>query len=166
MTGMWTGDDSNPIVYDNCFSTWYLPHDLTTSIISVNSTIPYSFGSRTSNAVNGYYCAWNEMCFGSSISDYPWWSADLGESRSVSNIIVITRHDVNHPSSFFSNVVVTLGDNSDYTNNPTFGTYPQTAPVAGTVVNFTPPAPLSGRFLKFQSMKTGTFLVICEVRIN
>lgn len=167
VTGRWTGEVQDPDVYDTCFSTWYLPGDLTDSIIDITAISQFSERSSKLNAVNGYYCTGNDQCFGTYYSEYPWWGADLGKVQRVSSVTVITRNFPSHSESYFRNMVVYLSNNSDHTNNATFGTYPDIAPISGTTVIFTPPAPMYGRFLKIQTLDANVrYLVICELRIN
>lgn len=161
----WDGNTNNPNIYDTCFSSWYLPHDLTPSIVETNAISVFKSSRATNLATIGYYCALHEFCFASNAEDNPWWTADLGDFRKVSKIILIA---ANHPghASFFNDVVVTLGNNTNYENNPTFGTYAGSAPITGAIVTLTPPTSITGRYLKIQSHILNNLFVICDILIN
>lgn len=158
----WPGSgDPDALEFDSCFgSVASNSRRILPVSTSASST---SAGSATGNAVNGFTGRNILQCFTSDPEADPWWMADLGVPKRVLQVRVITRLDGIdiHPWS----VEVRLGDSPDLASNPIFDqNLEQPRPVAAEVV-FTPPRPMTGRFLSIQSVDSSSSLALCDVEI-
>lgn len=149
------------ISFDGCYSRWYVDNNITPVIEQLPPYPPFLPGREVEYATNGFFCAkMDYFCFTSARAVNPWWRADLGAPRIVSLITISTRKGA---QSQFQDVVVTLGNSSNYLN-PTFDNMNGVGAV-GANIDFTPVSPVTGRYLQVQSVGTDIILTICDIQI-
>ncbi|XP_042863779.1 uncharacterized protein LOC122248047 [Penaeus japonicus] len=158
----WAGfADASAVTFDVCYTSWVTnPARLKPVATSASSE---SAGSEAQKATNGFLGSDISHCFSSTAETGPWWMADLGESKTISQVRVHTRQD--GVSSDFLSVEARLGDSSVHDSNPEFGVNAGTPHVAAEVV-FAPSEAMSGRYLSMKSLDGAAGpLTICDVEI-
>ncbi|XP_037785652.1 microfibril-associated glycoprotein 4-like [Penaeus monodon] len=157
----WAGVAPAAVTFDACHTSWVTnPARLHPVSMSASSE---TVGSEAQKAVDGFLSSDMSHCFSSAVELGPWWLADLGETRRVSQVRVHTRQD--GVSGDFASVEARLGDSATPASNPQFGQNAGSLH-AGAEVDFAPSTPMSGRFLSLQSVGTGPgALTICDVEI-
>ncbi|XP_037792656.1 uncharacterized protein LOC119588030, partial [Penaeus monodon] len=108
--------------------------------------------------VSGYLTSSARFCSITARVDNPWWWADLGESKTVSQIVVHIRRD-GHSDSQFRSVIARLGDSLDAFQNPVFDSK-NGVPVIGSIEKFSPTRPKKGRYLSLQSIVSAGYLTL------
>ncbi|XP_047493382.1 uncharacterized protein LOC125041980 [Penaeus chinensis] len=110
VAGHWAGtDDPVALTFDTCITKWVTnPRSVPPIKTSASST---SQGSDTRKAVDGFIGRNVSHCFSSGQEPNPWWVADLGGVKRVSQVRIHTRQD--GLESQFLSVLVRLGNSSD-----------------------------------------------------
>ncbi|ROT78467.1 putative ficolin-1 isoform X1 [Penaeus vannamei] len=110
VAGHWAGtDDPSAVTFDTCITKWVTnPRSSPPVMTSASST---SQGSDARKAVDGFIGRNVSLCFSSGQEPNPWWMADLGRVKRVSQVRIHTRQD--GLGSEFLSVLVRLGNSSD-----------------------------------------------------
>lgn len=110
MAGHWAGtDDPAALTFDTCFTKWVTnPRSNPPIRTSASST---GQGSDSRKAIDGFIGKNVSHCFSSGQEPNPWWMADLGGVRRVSQVRIHTRQD--GLEGQFLSVLVRLGNSSD-----------------------------------------------------
>ncbi|XP_027212511.2 uncharacterized protein [Penaeus vannamei] len=157
----WSGyNKTDAIRFGSCFTSWTNQRRIFP--VATNQSGNY-YDYYSSEAVSGYLSRPVRYCSITARVANPWWWADLGESKTVSEIVVHIRRD-GHSDSQFRSVVARLGDASEASQNAVFDSK-DGVPAIDSVIQFTPTRPRVGRFLSLQSIVSLGYLTICNVQI-
>lgn len=157
----WAGyDKSDALHLGSCFTSSTSPRRIF-PVATNQSGNWYDYYS--SEATSGYLTTSLRFCSVTEQRANPWWWADLGESKTVSQVVAHVRRD-GHWDSQFRSVVARLGDALDASQNSVFDSK-DGAPAPSSTVSFTPTRPKKGRYLFLQSFVSFGHLTICNVQI-
>ncbi|XP_037793009.1 uncharacterized protein LOC119588401 [Penaeus monodon] len=157
----WSGyNNTDTLHLGSCFTSWTNQQRIFP--VATNQSGIY-MNHYSSEAVSGYLSTPIAFCSITAQMANPWWWADLGESKTVSQVVVHIRRD-GYSNSQFRSVVARLGDSLDAFQNPVFDSK-NGAPATGSVISFTPARPMVGRYLSLQSIVSNDRLTICNVQI-
>ncbi|XP_042859254.1 uncharacterized protein LOC122245393 [Penaeus japonicus] len=157
----WAGyNETNALRFDSCFTSWTNQRRMFPVATNQSGTFYINYASL---AVSGYLTTSVDFCSITDRVQNPWWWADLGEPKTVSELVVHIRRD-GHSDSQFRSVTARLGNSLDVSQNPVFDSK-NGVPVIGSIMNFTPGRPRTGRYLSFHSTVSLGYLTICNIQI-
>lgn len=155
MAPYWTGLD-NPIglTFDTCFTSWnknppkIFPVATSASSIEGNSDLNmvfFGFDNRTTS-----------YQFSTKSEPNPWWKADFGSSKNISQVRVQGGQGGN-----IKTVEVRLGDSPNHKENPVFDKYSGDT----AMIVFKSPHPKRGRYLSLEILDSDSnVLTICDIK--
>ncbi|XP_037792866.1 uncharacterized protein LOC119588242 [Penaeus monodon] len=157
----WSGyNNTDALHFGSCFTSWTNQRRIFPVATNQSGNFMDYYSSE---AVSGYLTSSVRFCSITARVDNPWWWADLGESKTVSQIVVHIRRD-GHSDSQFRSVIARLGDSLDAFQNPVFDSK-NGVPIIGSIEKFSPARPKKGRYLSLQSIVSAGYLTLCNVQI-
>ena len=175
MNKRWQNSSSIELEFDECYSSWTHPRNLIEQDesfqVTSSSSLPGKDHIRVPGlAINGFHINMHKYAFFSKRIDLQglqWWMIDLNRIIRLDFVVVILNNETSK-NSFFSGVLMRLGNSENYFENPIIYTklgndHPDNVPIT-----LKPSNPSSGQFLSFESSLTSEaydYLAIGELQI-
>ena len=143
-------DDKNKAIFDECYSSWTHPKNVLentrNNYVSSSNSVDIM---RARRAITGFYCFGLKRAFVSDTNNDVWWSIDLIDTFKLKYILLVVPLNDNNSDSYFENVSIRFGNESQHGTNPEIITHTQ--PITDKYpVKLQPKNPISGRYLSFE----------------
>lgn len=155
MTSGWGGVDDDAFEFSRCWSLHPKANDLAQGVPTASKSI-YQSNVPSNPVSQSFSCDDISSCYESLVESVPWWRADLGTPKSVSEVWI-------HAHMYLDTVVeFRLGNDTTAANNPLFVTSFTSTSYGELLLK--PPTPVIGQYF-FVTENQHSDIRVCDVWI-